>query len=106
MALSPTCGPRCWHLSYLELTRSQRKSPAGATQSAFDRAPRKLSSVSQSQERGRDPMQVLKTGAIYFARVFATGFVLGTIRVRLIVPYFGTRTSELMEIGRASCRER
>jgi hypothetical protein len=41
--------------------------------------------------------QILKAGALYFAAVFAAGFVLGTIRTLLIVPRFGVRTAELME---------
>jgi hypothetical protein len=42
-------------------------------------------------------MQILKSGALYFALVFGTGFVLGTIRVLLVVPRIGTRTAELIE---------
>jgi len=42
-------------------------------------------------------MQILKAGVLYFALVFGTGFVLGTIRILWIVPSFGTRTAELME---------
>lgn len=42
-------------------------------------------------------MQILKAGLCYFALVFGAGFVLGTIRVLLIVPRFGMRTAELME---------
>ena len=42
-------------------------------------------------------MQILKAGVLYFALVFGTGFVLGTIRILWIVPRFGTRTAELME---------
>ncbi len=42
-------------------------------------------------------MQVLKAGALYFAVVFGSGFVLGTIRTLWIVPSFGTRKAELME---------
>jgi len=42
-------------------------------------------------------MQVLKAGAVYFALVFAAGFVLGTIRVLWVVPRFGEKTAELME---------
>ena len=43
-------------------------------------------------------MQVLKAGAVYFAVVFAVGFVLGTIRTLWVVPRFGARTAELMEM--------
>jgi hypothetical protein len=47
---------------------------------------------------GRDPTQkILTAGALYFAVVFGTGFVLGTIRTLWIVPSFGTRRAELME---------
>jgi hypothetical protein len=41
--------------------------------------------------------QVVKAGVVYFALVFGTGFVLGTIRVRMVVPAVGTRTAELLE---------
>lgn len=43
-------------------------------------------------------MQVLKAGLIYFALVFGAGFVLGPVRILLIVPRFGTRMAELMEM--------
>lgn len=42
-------------------------------------------------------MRILKAGALYFALVFGTGFVLGSIRILWIVPRFGTRMAELME---------
>lgn len=42
-------------------------------------------------------MQALRAGLVYFALVFGTGFVLGTIRVVWVVPHLGTRTAELME---------
>ena len=43
-------------------------------------------------------MQVVKAGALYFALVFAVGFVLGAIRTLWVVPRVGTRTAELMEM--------
>jgi hypothetical protein len=42
-------------------------------------------------------MRILKAGALYFALVFGAGFVLGTIRTLLVVPFLGIRTAELME---------
>ena len=43
-------------------------------------------------------MQVLEPGIIYFLLVFGAGFVLGTIRVLLIVPHVGDRAAELLEM--------
>ena len=42
-------------------------------------------------------LQILKAGALYFALVFGTGFVLGIIRTQWIGPGFGTRKAELTE---------
>jgi hypothetical protein len=42
-------------------------------------------------------IQVLKVSALYFAGVFAAGFVLGAIRTLWIVPALGTRAAELIE---------
>ena len=41
--------------------------------------------------------QALKVGALYFAAVFAVGFVLGTIRTLWVTPRIGARTAELIE---------
>ena len=40
----------------------------------------------------------LQAGLLYFAAVFAVGFVLGTVRVLWAVPRFGPRGAELMEM--------
>lgn len=42
-------------------------------------------------------MRLLRPAAVYFALVFGTGFVLGTVRVLRVVPRVGTRTAELVE---------
>lgn len=42
-------------------------------------------------------MRTLKAGAVYFALVFAAGFLLGTIRVFWVVPLVGVRSAELIE---------
>lgn len=39
--------------------------------------------------------QSIKAGLAYFALVFGTGFVLGAVRVTLLVPRFGERIAEL-----------
>jgi hypothetical protein len=44
------------------------------------------------------PLRHLQAAAVYFALVFGAGFVLGTIRVLLLVPRLGERTAELMEM--------
>jgi len=41
--------------------------------------------------------ETLKAGTLYFALVFAAGFVLGTIRTPWVVPRLGVRRAELME---------
>jgi hypothetical protein len=43
-------------------------------------------------------MLVVKAGVLYFAVVFAVGFVLGAIRTLWFVPRVGARTAELMEM--------
>jgi hypothetical protein len=43
-------------------------------------------------------MRRFKPGIIYFLLVFGAGFVLGIIRVLLIVPIVGDRAAELVEM--------
>ncbi|MBH0194693.1 MAG: hypothetical protein HP494_03640 [Nitrospira sp.] len=43
-------------------------------------------------------MQTLKLGIVYFLLIFGTGFVLGTFRELLVVPYVGHRAAELLEM--------
>lgn len=42
--------------------------------------------------------RVVKAGALYFALVVGAGFVFSPIRILWIVPRFGTRLTELMEM--------
>ncbi len=43
-------------------------------------------------------MSILRAAASYFALVFGTGFVLGAVRVSLLVPWLGVRLAELLEM--------
>jgi hypothetical protein len=42
--------------------------------------------------------EALRAGAVYFAIVFAVGFVLGTIRALVVVPRFGETNAVLIEL--------
>jgi len=46
----------------------------------------------------RLPFRTIKAGITYFVLVFGVGFVLGAIRVTLLVPRLGERTAELIEM--------
>ncbi|UTW04918.1 hypothetical protein KDX31_07945 [Amphritea atlantica] len=46
----------------------------------------------------RQMKKILHYSSLYFVIVFTVGFVLGTIRVLLLVPYFGEHTAELLEM--------
>lgn len=50
-------------------------------------------SVSLSQT-----VRALQAGCLYFALVFVIGFALGIVRTSLLVPRFGVRYSELLEL--------
>jgi hypothetical protein len=43
-------------------------------------------------------MRTLKASLVYFALVFAAGFVLGSVRVPFLVPRLGERFAELLEM--------
>ena len=43
-------------------------------------------------------MGILRAAATYFALVFGTGFILGSVRVSLLVPRLGERLAELLEM--------
>ena len=43
-------------------------------------------------------MHSLRAAVVYFALVFGTGFILGSIRVTLLVPRLGIRNAELLEM--------
>jgi hypothetical protein len=42
--------------------------------------------------------KIFKAGLVYFIFVFGAGFILGPVRLLWVVPRFGTRVAELMEI--------
>lgn len=43
-------------------------------------------------------LQTIKAGVAYFALVMGAGFILGSLRVPFLVPRFGERLAELMEM--------
>ena len=43
-------------------------------------------------------MRTIPAGLVYFALVFAAGFVMGAVRVPFLVPRLGVRVAELLEM--------
>jgi hypothetical protein len=43
-------------------------------------------------------VNIIKAGLCYFALVFGTGFLLGSVRVPFLVPRLGVRAAELIEM--------
>lgn len=43
-------------------------------------------------------MRILKAGLVYFLIVFGAGFVLAFVRIPFLVPAYGVRTAELLEM--------
>ncbi len=48
---------------------------------------------------GRERMQILKAGVLYFAVVFGAGFILRPIRILWVAPRLGSRMAELLEMS-------
>lgn len=43
-------------------------------------------------------MRILEAGLLYFLTVFGAGFAFAFVRLPLLVPRYGVRTAELMEV--------
>jgi len=49
-------------------------------------------------DRTYQVIRVVRAAVLYFAVVFAAGFILGTLRFILVIPLVGTRAAELIEM--------
>lgn len=49
-------------------------------------------------ETGAVTMQAITAGAVYFAAVFAAGFVLGVLRTLVLLPHVGTVLAVMVEL--------
>lgn len=54
--------------------------------------------MNERQRRPGGSLPIIKAGLLYFLTVFGAGFALAFIRIPILVPHFGVRSAELMEI--------
>jgi hypothetical protein len=51
-----------------------------------------------NSDRTFETIRLVRAAVLYFAIVFAAGFVLGTIRFIVVIPLVGVRSAELIEM--------